>query len=53
MTADPNWPFVVIAYGVTIAAIGAVTVSIILEHRRLRAELARLGASTSEDGGPR
>lgn len=50
MMQDPNWPFVIIAYGVTIAAIGAVTISIIVEHRRLRAALSRLGGA---DGEPR
>ncbi len=34
--------FIVLAYGLTFAVIGGVALRIILEHRRLRAELARL-----------
>ena len=34
--------FILLAYGVTLLVIGGVALRIILEHRRLRAELDRL-----------
>lgn len=34
--------FIVLAYGLTAIVIGGLALRIILEHRRLRAELARL-----------
>lgn len=46
-----HWIYVVLAYGVTIATIGAIAARIILEHRRLRAELARYGVRGARDDG--
>jgi heme exporter protein CcmD len=34
--------FIFLAYGVTVTTIGVVTARIVIEYRRLRAELARL-----------
>lgn len=46
-----HWVYVALAYGVTVVTIGAVAARIILEHRRLRAELARYGARGARDDG--
>jgi heme exporter protein CcmD len=40
--SESHGTFIVLAYGVTFAVIGGVALRIILEHHRLRAELARL-----------
>jgi len=45
--SDQHWIFVAIAYGVTVAAIGAAAGKIFLDYARLRSELARF------DGGAR
>jgi heme exporter protein CcmD len=44
--SDSYGAYIFLAYAVTAAAIGAVTVRILLEHRRLRLALARLEAQT-------
>jgi heme exporter protein D len=46
-----HWTFIALAYGAAFATIGAVAARIILEHRRLRAELARLEAAGVKDRG--
>jgi len=43
--------FIILAYGVTTVVIGGVALRIILEYRRLRAELARFGAKGQRDEG--
>jgi heme exporter protein CcmD len=43
--SDQYWSYIALAYGVTFVTIGVIAARIILEHRRLRAELARLEAS--------
>jgi heme exporter protein D len=44
--------FVVLSYGVAFLVIGGMALRIVLDYRRLREELARLGAAASdrEDG---
>ncbi|MBM3577433.1 MAG: heme exporter protein CcmD [Alphaproteobacteria bacterium] len=46
-----HWFYIAAAYGVTIVTLGVVTLRIILDYRRLRAELARFGAAGSRDQG--
>jgi heme exporter protein CcmD len=46
-----HWTFVALAYGVTFLVVGAVAARIVFEHRRLRAELARLDALAVKDSG--
>lgn len=46
-----HWTFIALAYGVTVLVIGAAAGRIVFEHRRLRAELARLQASGVKDEG--
>lgn len=55
MTSDSNWPYIVAAYAICFAVIGGLALSILLEHRRLRRELAELGrdAAASERGEER
>jgi heme exporter protein D len=43
--------FVALAYGLTFLAVGGVAARIILDYRRLRAELARFGARGQRDEG--
>ncbi len=43
--------FVALAYGVTVIAVGGVVARIVLDYRRLRAELARFGARGQRDEG--
>jgi heme exporter protein CcmD len=42
MNGDAHWPYILLAYGATIAIVGGVAWRIVTEHRRLLAELARL-----------
>ncbi len=46
-----HWFYIAAAYGVTAATLGVVTLRIVLEHRRLRAALARFGAAGARDQG--
>jgi heme exporter protein D len=43
--------FVALAYGVTVLAVGGVAARILLDYRRLRAELSRFGAKGQRDEG--
>lgn len=42
---EAHWGYIALAYGVTLLVVGALALRIVLEHRRLRAELARLEAT--------
>ena len=44
-----HWSYIVVAYAVTIASIGAMAARIVIEHRRLCAELARLEAAGADE----
>lgn len=46
-----HWFYIVAAYAVTIVSVGAIVARIVLEHRRLRRELARLEVSGATDEG--
>ncbi len=43
--------FIGAAYGVAALVIGAITLRIVLDYRRLRGELARYGAAGARDPG--
>lgn len=43
--------FILLAYAITFVTIGGMAVRIVLEHRRLRAELERFGAKGQRDDG--
>ncbi len=43
--------FVALAYAIAFLTIGGVAAGIILDYRRLRAELARFGAKGQDGGG--
>ncbi len=49
--SEAHWSYIFVAYAVTIASVGAMAARIVLEHRRLRAELARLEAYGLADEG--
>lgn len=48
--SEQHWTFVALAYGVTFVVIGVIAARIILDYRRLRAELARLEALGADEG---
>lgn len=48
---DDHWGYILLAYGVTAATILILLLRILLDHRRLRAELARLVGEGAEDRG--
>ncbi len=43
-----HWTFVVLSYGTAFVVVGVIAARIILEHRRLKAELARVGRGTTQ-----
>lgn len=45
--------FILLAYGITTLVIGGIALRIILDYRRLRAELARFGAEGRREEGLR
>jgi heme exporter protein CcmD len=47
--SEAHWSYIVVAYAVTIASVGAIALRIVLEHRRLCAELARLEAAGADE----
>ena len=47
---DSHWSYIALAYGVTFVTIGAIALRIILDYRRLRAELSRYEATTAKKG---
>ena len=49
MNDDAHWSYILAAYGVTFAVVGAVVWRIVAEHRRLLAELARLQGNGGDD----
>ena len=49
MNDDAHWSYILAAYGVTFAVVGAVVWRIVAEHRRLLAELARLQDSGGDE----
>ena len=46
---DEHWGYIVLAYGVTAATILVLLIRILLEHRRLGGELARLEKNGAGD----
>jgi heme exporter protein CcmD len=46
-----HWGYVVVAYGVTVATILFLALRIVLDHRRLTAELARLEGEGADHAG--
>ncbi len=40
--SESHWSYIALAYGVTFVVIGATALRIVLDYRRLRAELAQL-----------
>lgn len=50
MTGE-HWGYIALAYGVTAATILFLLIRILLEHRRLRGELARLEKNGAVDCG--
>ena len=49
MNDDAHWSYILLAYGVTFAIVGAVVWRIVSEHRRLLAELAQLQNNGGDD----
>ena len=49
MNGDAHWSYILAAYGVTFAVVGAVVWRIVAEHRRLLAELAQLQDSGGDE----
>ncbi len=49
MNDDAHWSYILLAYGVTSAIVGAVVWRIVSEHRRLLAELAQLQNNGGDD----
>ena len=49
MNDDEHWSYILLAYGVTFASVGAVVWRIVAEHRRLLAELAQLQNNGGDD----
>jgi heme exporter protein CcmD len=50
MNDEAHWTYIVLAYGVTFAIVGAMIVRILREHRRLNAELRKIDG---EEGAQR
>jgi heme exporter protein CcmD len=48
---DEHWGYIALAYGVTAATILILLIRILLEHRRLRGELARLDKNGAGERG--
>ncbi|OAI29623.1 hemagglutination activity protein [Methylosinus sp. R-45379] len=48
---DEHWGYILLAYGLTAATILIMAFRILLEHRRLAAELARLEKNGSGERG--
>ncbi|MGA8171660.1 MAG: heme exporter protein CcmD [Methylocystis sp.] len=48
MNGDAHWPYILIAYGITVVIVGSVVWRVVSEHRRLLAELARLQSIDGE-----
>ena len=46
---ETHWTYIALAYGVTAATILFLLIRILLEHRRLRGELARLEKNGAVD----
>lgn len=46
---DAHWVYIALAYGVTAAVVGVLALRIVLEHRRLRAELDRLETKAADE----
>lgn len=47
--SDAHWDYILLAYGVAAATIAVLVLRIVADHRRLRAELARLGRSEVDE----
>ncbi len=54
---EPHFGFILSAFAITIAVVGGMVISLLLEHRRLKADLtqisAKLPASGEQDQGGR